>query len=181
MLLYVHRNQRMVQCCFTSTETIRLIKPRTATSTFTQLLNSDVISNSKHSSNYNADSFLLRVYACSCACAEQSALHVTIHFKYSRSASGHFKLSFGSSGEADAERPRNLWHKGREMLITSCTAKVLCYFHEVSNHRGFWSPWRIVSDVRVFLPPPPPPPPFLLLLCFCVFVCCCCFVWFFFL
>ena len=34
----------MVQCCFTSTETIRLIRdgePRTATSTFTQLLSSD--------------------------------------------------------------------------------------------------------------------------------------------
>ena len=34
----------MVQCCFTSTETIRLIRtgrPGTATSTFTQLLNSD--------------------------------------------------------------------------------------------------------------------------------------------
>ena len=33
----------MVQCCFTSTETIRLIRdgePRTDTSTFTQLLNS---------------------------------------------------------------------------------------------------------------------------------------------
>ena len=33
-----------VPCCFTSTETIRLIKdgePRTATSTFTQLLSSD--------------------------------------------------------------------------------------------------------------------------------------------
>ena len=30
----------MVQCCFTSTETIRLI--RTATSTFTQLLNSEI-------------------------------------------------------------------------------------------------------------------------------------------
>ena len=34
----------MVQCCFTSTETVRLIRsgnPRTATSIFTQLLNSD--------------------------------------------------------------------------------------------------------------------------------------------
>ena len=31
----------MVQCCFTSTETVRLI--RTATSTFTQLLNYDLI------------------------------------------------------------------------------------------------------------------------------------------
>ena len=33
----------VVQCCFTSTETIRLVRtgrPRTATSTFTQLLNS---------------------------------------------------------------------------------------------------------------------------------------------
>ena len=33
----------MVQCCFTSTETVRLIrtkKPRAATSTFTQILNS---------------------------------------------------------------------------------------------------------------------------------------------
>ena len=36
----------MVQCCFTSTETVRLIrtgKPRTATSTFTQLLNSVIL------------------------------------------------------------------------------------------------------------------------------------------
>ena len=35
----------MVQCCFTSTETVRLIRtgePRTATSTLTQLLNSDI-------------------------------------------------------------------------------------------------------------------------------------------
>ena len=35
--------QVQVQCCFTSTETIRTVrdwKPRTATSTFTQLLNS---------------------------------------------------------------------------------------------------------------------------------------------
>ena len=35
----------MVQCCFTSTETVRLIRtvslPRTVTSTFTQLLESD--------------------------------------------------------------------------------------------------------------------------------------------
>ena len=39
--------QVQVQCCFTSTETVRTIKdgePRTATSTFTQLLNSDVTS-----------------------------------------------------------------------------------------------------------------------------------------
>ena len=35
----------LVQCCFTSTETIRLIRdgdPRTATSTFTQLLSSKI-------------------------------------------------------------------------------------------------------------------------------------------
>ena len=46
MLLYVQRDLRL-QCCFTSTETVRTIKdgePRTATSTFTQLLNSDVTS-----------------------------------------------------------------------------------------------------------------------------------------
>ena len=38
-----------VQCCFTSTETMRLIRdgePRTATSTFTQLLSSDPVSSS---------------------------------------------------------------------------------------------------------------------------------------
>ena len=36
----------LVQCCFTSTETIRTIRdeePRTVTSTFTQLLNSFVL------------------------------------------------------------------------------------------------------------------------------------------
>ena len=38
---------RQVQCCFTSTETIRTIRdgePRTATSTFTQLLSSEYLS-----------------------------------------------------------------------------------------------------------------------------------------
>ena len=42
MLLYVQRDLRL-QCCFTSTETVRTIKdgkPRTATSSFTQLLRS---------------------------------------------------------------------------------------------------------------------------------------------
>ena len=37
---------RSVQCCFTSTETIRLIRAgehRTATSTFTQLLSSEIL------------------------------------------------------------------------------------------------------------------------------------------
>ena len=40
----------LVQCCFTSTETIRRIrdgKPRTATSTFTQLLNSVITTTTK--------------------------------------------------------------------------------------------------------------------------------------
>ena len=40
----------LVQCCFTSTETIRCIrgwKPRTATSTFTQLLNSVITTTTK--------------------------------------------------------------------------------------------------------------------------------------
>ena len=46
MLLYVHRdNEDNFKCCFTSTETIlRTVKDgelRAATSTFTQLLNSD--------------------------------------------------------------------------------------------------------------------------------------------
>ena len=33
-----HRSRVRIQCCFTSTETVRVGKPRTATSTFTQLL-----------------------------------------------------------------------------------------------------------------------------------------------
>ena len=53
----------MVQYCFTSTETIRLVeteKPRAATSTFTQLLNSDERQFPKH---YNYDSPTARAHS----------------------------------------------------------------------------------------------------------------------
>ena len=72
MLLYVHRGHRdgeprmvtqtftlllrycdaTVQCCFTSTETIRTVRdgePRTATSAFAQFLSSDIESGSSSS------------------------------------------------------------------------------------------------------------------------------------